>query len=104
MSSSYRTRRGSFQQFLGSFLHDDGAGFREVLTEEQIERTARQQPLSFGAGTSLADWCAFWGIAKTDSLEGEARFQAGDLGDRLELDPFVVMAADFRLTEGSPGN
>jgi putative transposase len=48
--SSYQNPRGSFQHFLRSFLQDDGAGFREVLTEEQIERIARLQNLSFGAG------------------------------------------------------
>jgi hypothetical protein len=46
----YQTRRGSFQHFLRSFLQDDGAGFHDVLTDEQIERAARLQNLSFGAG------------------------------------------------------
>lgn len=48
--SSYQTRRDSFQQVLRSFLQDDGARFREVLTDEQIQQTARQQNLSFGTG------------------------------------------------------
>jgi IS4 transposase len=48
--TSYPTRRGSFQHFRRSFLQDDGARFREVLTDEQIERAARLQNLSFGAG------------------------------------------------------
>lgn len=48
--SSYQTRPGSFQHFLRSYLHDDGAGFRSVLTDEQIERVARLLKLSFGAG------------------------------------------------------
>lgn len=48
--TSYQTPGGSFQQFLRSFLQDDGAGFREVLTDEQIERAARLQKLSFGVG------------------------------------------------------
>ena len=48
--SSYQTRPGSFQHFLRSYLHDDGAGFRNVLTDEQIERVARLLKLSFGAG------------------------------------------------------
>ena len=39
--TSYPTRRGSFQHFRRSFLQDDGARFREVLTDEQIE--ARQK-------------------------------------------------------------
>jgi Transposase DDE domain len=50
MSSSYQSQQGSFQEFLRGFLQDDGTRFREVLTEEQIERTARQQTLSFGTG------------------------------------------------------
>jgi hypothetical protein len=47
---AYHNRRGSFQHFLRSFLQDDGTRFRDVLTDDQIERTARQQNLSFGAG------------------------------------------------------
>jgi len=47
---SYQIQRGSFRHFLRGFLQDDGARFREVLTEEQIEQTARQQNLSFGTG------------------------------------------------------
>jgi hypothetical protein len=48
--SLYQTRPGSFRHFLGSFLQDDGARFRAVLTQEQIEQAAQQQNLSFGAG------------------------------------------------------
>jgi hypothetical protein len=48
--TSYPNRRGSFQHILRSFLQDDGARFREVLTHEQIERAARLQDLSFGTG------------------------------------------------------
>jgi putative transposase len=48
--SSYQTQPGSFQHFLRCFLHDDGAGFRNVLSDEQIERVARLLKLSFGAG------------------------------------------------------
>jgi hypothetical protein len=48
--SSYQTRRGSFGHFLRGFLQDDGARFREVLTQEQIEQTARQHNVSFATG------------------------------------------------------
>src|SRR6266851_4269625 len=48
--TSYPIRRGSFSHFLRSFLQDDNARFREVLTQEQIERAARLQNLSFGTG------------------------------------------------------
>jgi Transposase DDE domain len=48
--TSYPTRSGSFQHVLRSFLQDDGTRFREVLTEDQIERAARLQNLSFGTG------------------------------------------------------
>ena len=48
---SYQTRPRPFQQFLRVFLQDDNHRFRDVLTEEQIERTAQQQQLSFGTGT-----------------------------------------------------
>jgi IS4 transposase len=49
--TSYQSRSGSFQQFLRSFLQGDSARFREVLSDEQIERAARLQNLSFGTGT-----------------------------------------------------
>jgi len=48
--TSYPTRSGSFRHFLRSFLQDDGARFREVLSDAQIERAARLQNLSFGTG------------------------------------------------------
>jgi IS4 transposase len=48
--TSYPTRSGSFQHFLRSFLQDDSTRFREVLTDDQIERAARLQNLSFGTG------------------------------------------------------
>jgi hypothetical protein len=47
---SYQTKSGSFQHFRRSFLQDDGSRFREVLADEQIERAARLQNLSFGTG------------------------------------------------------
>ena len=47
---SYSTRGGSFRHVLRSFLQDDGNRFGEVLTNEQIERAAQLQNLSFGAG------------------------------------------------------
>jgi len=48
--TSYPIQRDSFRHFLRSFLQDDGARFRAVLTEDQIERAARLQNLSFGTG------------------------------------------------------
>lgn len=48
--SSYQNPRRPFQHFLRSFLQDDGARFREVLTDEQIERIAALAKLSFGVG------------------------------------------------------
>ena len=47
---SHHTQGGSFQQFLRGFLEDDGSRFREVLGDDQIERVARLNNLSFGAG------------------------------------------------------
>jgi putative transposase len=49
---SYQTRCGSFQQILRTFLQDDSTRFREVLTDEQIGRTAEQQHLCFGTGAN----------------------------------------------------
>ena len=50
--SSYPFGRRSFhfQHILRGFLQTDGLGFREVLTEEQIEQTARRSNLAFGLG------------------------------------------------------
>ena len=47
---SYTNRRDSFQHFLRGFLQNDGTRFRDVLTDEQIEQTARVLNLSFGTG------------------------------------------------------
>ena len=49
--SGYPTPRRSFQQFLRSFLHD-GSRFGQVLSNEQIERAAQLENLSFGTGTA----------------------------------------------------
>jgi IS4 transposase len=48
--SGYPAPRRAFQQFLRSFLHDDSR-FGQVLTNEQIERAALLENLSFGTGT-----------------------------------------------------
>ena len=48
--TSYQNQRRSFQHFHRSFVQDDGSRFREVLSDEQIERAARLQNLSFGTG------------------------------------------------------
>ena len=48
--TSYQTQPGSFQHFLRGFLQDHGAGFRDVLPDEQVQRIARLQNLSFGVG------------------------------------------------------
>jgi hypothetical protein len=52
--SSYQppTGVGRFRHFLRGFLQGDGLPFRDVLTDEQIERTARRENLSFGTGTN----------------------------------------------------
>lgn len=49
--SFYSSGRGrSFQHFLRGFLQFDGPCFGNVLTEEQIDQTAQQEDLAFGAG------------------------------------------------------
>ena len=49
---SYQSGRGGrFQHFLRGFLQTDGSRFHEVLTEDQIEETARQENVSFGTGS-----------------------------------------------------
>jgi Transposase DDE domain len=51
MSSYHSSPRSvQFQHFLRGFLQGGGLGFREVLTEDQIERAAREARVSFGTG------------------------------------------------------
>lgn len=54
-------------------------------------------------GKTLKDWNGFWQIDKDDSLEGQPRFEGGDLLQRLSADLEKLTPADFRLTRGSPG-
>jgi len=52
---------------------------------------------------SLKDWRQFWGSAEIDSLEGNARFQGGNLVSRLDGDLDQLTPDDFRLRPDSAG-
>src|SRR5262249_21371282 len=50
----------------------------------------------------LADWEHFWGLADTDSLQGDVRFQRSELLAEVAA-PQPPAPQDFRLQPESPG-
>jgi hypothetical protein len=54
-------------------------------------------------GQDLVDWNRFWGLRNTGSMEGDIRFQGGDLIRRAQTDPEQLTAQDFRLRPDSAG-
>jgi hypothetical protein len=61
------------------------------------------QPLGGNRGRNLADWDRFWGQKSTGSVEGDVRFQGGDLIARAQSTPERLTAEDFRLSPDSAG-
>jgi hypothetical protein len=59
--------------------------------------------LSASQGKDLADWKRFWQQTDTGSIEGEVRFQGGDLFQRALTNPEALTPDDFRLREDSAG-
>ena len=51
----------------------------------------------------MADWKQFWGPGDTGSLEGQVRFQGGDLLAKCAADPEQLTPDDFRLRPDSAG-
>jgi hypothetical protein len=51
----------------------------------------------------LRGWKEFWKSAETGSLEGQVRFQGGDLADNFAKSSEKVTAEDFHLAKGSAG-
>jgi hypothetical protein len=51
----------------------------------------------------LADWNRFWTQTGTGSMEGDVRFEGGDLLQRTLTNPQQLTPGDFRLPEGSAG-
>ena len=51
----------------------------------------------------LADWDRFWAQQNTGSVEGEIRFQGGDLVTKARTAPELITADDFRLRPDSAG-
>ena len=51
----------------------------------------------------LEAWRKFWDSPETGSIEGEIRYQGGDLAGRLTTAPEQITPEDFRLREGSAG-
>jgi hypothetical protein len=54
-------------------------------------------------GEDLADWDRFWAQSNTGSVEGDIRFQGGDLVSRARSAPELITAEDFRLRPDSAG-
>src|SRR5262249_50274110 len=52
---------------------------------------------------TLADWKQFWRINETDSLQGSARYQGGNLLATAVANPAQLTPEDFRLHADSPG-
>jgi hypothetical protein len=51
----------------------------------------------------LADWNRFWNQSDTGSVEGDVRFQGGDLHQRALIAPEKLTAEDYRLRPDSAG-
>lgn len=57
-----------------------------------------------GAGCrNLGEWNQFWAQQNTGSVEGDVRFQSGDLLIRGRTEPEKLSADDFRLRADSAG-
>jgi len=52
---------------------------------------------------SLGDWKRFWQSAETESIEGHARYQGGNLPAKLTMARDKLTPADFRLRPDSAG-
>jgi hypothetical protein len=52
---------------------------------------------------SLEEWRRFWGTGETNSIEGHARFEGGNLLARLEASAEQLTPEDFRLRPDSAG-
>jgi hypothetical protein len=68
-----------------------------------LQFVADWQSLGSKRGQDLADWDRFWGHKNTGSVEGEIRFQGGDLVTRARSAPEQLTAEDFRLRPDSAG-
>jgi len=64
---------------------------------------AHWQYLEGKRGRDLADWNRFWSQKDTGSVEGDIRFQGGDLVTRARTAPERLTAEDFRLRPDSAG-
>jgi hypothetical protein len=52
---------------------------------------------------TLADWQRMWKAGDSGSLQGELRYEGGDVFDKMEVSPERITADDFRLRPDSPG-
>jgi serine/threonine protein kinase len=68
-----------------------------------LRLVADWQSLGGKRGHDLADWDRFWSQKDTGSVEGEIRFQGGDLVTRARTASERLTAEDFRLRPASAG-
>src|SRR5262249_6409143 len=52
---------------------------------------------------TLADWQRVWKASEIGSVQGEIRFEGGDVLTKMQTSPERMTAADFRLRPDSPG-
>jgi hypothetical protein len=52
---------------------------------------------------TLEEWKQLWGASEMDAVEGQVRYEGGDLVSKLQSTPDQLAAADFRLRTDSPG-
>jgi hypothetical protein len=67
--------------------------WHEMDATKQIGRTLK----------SRDDWRRLWGGADAEAVEGEIRFQGGQLQQRVLTTPYLITPQDFRLTADSRG-
>jgi hypothetical protein len=68
-----------------------------------LRLVADWKPLGGKRGQDRADWDRFWTQKDTGSVEGDIRFQGGDLVTRALATPEKLTAEDFRLRPDSVG-
>ena len=68
-----------------------------------VRWTSDWQPLPAHGPKSLDEWKQFWGAAESDSLEGQIKFQGGNLLAQTGAEIDRLTPDDFRLREDSPG-
>jgi hypothetical protein len=78
------------------------AGSTSIKWHALLQPQSLQQQPPHGP-TNLDQWKQFWASPETDSLEGQIRFQGGNLASRIDAALDQLTPDDFRLRPDSPG-